>query len=1224
VQLGDLEISALDLTEEEGDELNRLLDELKKTPEFKTALKVKFEKQMAVYAESKKNPTDKVLSVGIIDLDAFLELGLGPEEIAANDTASGIIIEVLKDEIKNEYQKIDIDILAILVKNQQAAERLLAETDVQKMVALRYGTLMITVGFHNLPPETIEELTHERDELLTILSELGLSWPTDDQSIRETLVRADHGYEFDGRIHLPIENQTKCQNAGLWRPEFTDYIFKKRLEEFKNDDFFGSRLSPDVDASAQNEVANYWQKMARACGFDALGTIVKSTKMAGFNEYGSLDDGFFEKGGEFFEMFGKQSWGPSSDDLELGVFYLRNVAQPSSDAIESSNGMFNENGATEKYKNLLMGDIDPIKLLINNLDLFDKVITKADRVYLKLLQDNDFNIGLFLLICQHPEYVSENGIAPELWQDVFRNGTLDLLVANKDLLKGLTVEQQSFLDYYEALDEPMLKEKARQMAIGPDVSLGTIEQLKLYGTLWNRIEQSNSSELRRIADNVLDLLLKSENPIASLDKVEGIFVRNNLPEFAKAFLVFNTLHGITDKKSLENDVGDWGFERISPVLRKSNIPQVIIFRDLMKCALGSNNRSLKGYLGTWRDGELAIDELDSAKDESSLSETKAEQLQRFLDAMDVLYSEMAQADSSESTSDASLKARLERLRQSFGLQDGEKLTNHVMKFFGGTFGFETFQDAIDHMDQQVERADQRGRAAVEQRPDGSYRLKQGLKKGDVLKGLSGPSSGSATRYLYDILQNGSVAQEFLGDASKRDTTPLDIDLGLVGKDTDGKDLKQIIRENMANSYGSVIVAIRADERFVVTRTQESFVANMRGERDTPDLPIPAGSRKKYELFVSTNPIYSDASVEDTIENWAVRGGEHMGIRTGLPSGEIDFVICRDPDEVSKVAMEIAKNGFYIPVVDESEVVVFTPEDYDKLREKISGSAFYETGNFVFSSELAEPQIIADATEIMKDDAEIQAKDQQVQSRIEQILAEFDLLRKISNGSLTPGFELINTGSTGRATNILGDGDFDYSLRLDRAILQNSGLLNQIQQALATELGLAIDGRGNLRASDGSTEKVDITFIQKTNKLVHTSEQEIIDRLENIRGQSPEQYEQVIANIVFAKKLLKQADAYKPRGAATSQGGLGGIGIENWILQNGGSFVAAAREFMVAAEQADGFEKFKRLYKVYDLGQNQLYEMRDNEPFDEFVDGNMNENGYQKMKAALAEFLAKLD
>ena len=114
---------------------------------------------------------------------------------------------------------------------------------------------------------------------------------------------------------------------------------------------------------------------------------------------------------------------------------------------------------------------------------------------------------------------------------------------------------------------------------------------------------------------------------------------------------------------------------------------------------------------------------------------------------------------------------------------------------------------------------------------------------------------------------------------------------------------------------------------------------------------------------------------------------------------------------------------------------------------------------------------------------------------------------------------------------------------------------------------ALTGNGDIRwkkvniAEDKQVD-IDISFGVKTNKVQYSSDECLRDRLSTIKELYPDQYNNVIANIILAKRVLKdpEVNAYKPRRTDSSQGGMGGIGIENWILQNGGSFVQACHSF----------------------------------------------------------------
>ncbi|MBQ9180917.1 hypothetical protein IJ135_02375, partial [Candidatus Saccharibacteria bacterium] len=160
--------------------------------------------------------------------------------------------------------------------------------------------------------------------------------------------------------------------------------------------------------------------------------------------------------------------------------------------------------------------------------------------------------------------------------------------------------------------------------------------------------------------------------------------------------------------------------------------------------------------------------------------------------------------------------------------------------------------------------------------------------------------------------------------------------------------------------------------------------------------------------------------------------------------------------------------------------------------------------------------------------------------------------------------------------------------------------------------------------------IDITFAHKTNKVTYSTDmalKEFYDSMPEDRRQ------EVVANVIFAKKFFKAIEAYKPfRGSMIGQGGLGGVGVENWILQNGGSFVAAAREFMQVAERARSFDEFKSEYAVWDFGENHMIVddskrssfSKTKPKHDNFVMRNMSADGYQKMKSAFATFLATIE
>ena len=153
--------------------------------------------------------------------------------------------------------------------------------------------------------------------------------------------------------------------------------------------------------------------------------------------------------------------------------------------------------------------------------------------------------------------------------------------------------------------------------------------------------------------------------------------------------------------------------------------------------------------------------------------------------------------------------------------------------------------------------------------------------------------------------------------------------------------------------------------------------------------------------------------------------------------------------------------------------------------------------------------------------------------------------------------------------------------------------------------------------------IDITFTEKTDKVSYSTDMALQDRLATIQRNDPEKYKYVVANILLAKQVLKEANVYKPSRSDENQGGLGGVGIENWILQNGGSFIDASESFLAASEDKS-FEEFKQNYQIWDFGENHMPSSTNPYPHDNFVSNNMSEAGYRKMVQTLKEYLKSME
>ena len=903
------------------------------------------------------------------------------------------------------------------------------------------------------------------------------------------------------------------------------------------------------------------------------------------------------------------------------------------------------------------------------------------------------------------EYFDDKGATPALWQYAFKQGDYNLIIGqNRDSLDdlGLNDKQLTTLRAYDTVSDLKNCELTGVLKDYLDHHYDEItpEALAQLPGLLTKLSQSNASEVAKHAAEFAGVLLDGDLVKApeKLAQIEQIFLHNHLPYVGKVYLVFRTMHPSLDLETNFEYAGHFGSDsRISPVLQQAtgdlksgkldqmlNNRDVIILSDLLRASFSSNNRSIREYLDTLKNGQALLDQLNSGElawsafnQPTSLmdKDTKAnyDTLSTFAWHLATIYNSTLpgkehpyqlvhqQADQDINNS---LQTDFANLTSLIKPNSRYTLADRAVRYFAHFIGIKDLADAERYMDDAVKEADARNRKTAEYL---ATTKEPKLQPGDLVKGMGGWSSYGISN-LDNIMQNGATSKEFLGDASWTDTTPLDTDLSIVlAKAIRDGTVSETLKHVFAYTFGGGLWSVLKREN---ANGESSFVVTRSGQDNAREADVVQARKEgKPEAY------YIGFDHPD-----------HYGIRVGFSMSLVSFFIAdntkiknlfdnpsdarSDSTPVSEVTkLEIALNGFYIPVVDrDSEELIFTPDDYDKMRAQMSGLSYYRTGDYQFApdSELELGELTLDKESLSAvsapssssagDDAQGASSGSitipSTTTIIDQLpasMAETDHKREVINqaikqaitnipelnlsykdyldGDLTENIvEMIDTGSTGRQTNAPGSGDFDYLARLDRSILNDPTKKQQITDALLTAFGRENDGsaivNGNLRLKqvsiDGLTEPVDIdiTFAQKTNKVQYPTDVALADRLSNIKNQSETKYQQVLANIIYAKQFLKAAGVYKPRRSPGTKGigGLGGVGIENWVLQHGGSFKQAARDFLTVADSCSNFEDFCAHYPVWDYGEN--HKGIRSKPHDNFVADNMNPEGYERMKEAL--------
>ena len=696
----------------------------------------------------------------------------------------------------------------------------------------------------------------------------------------------------------------------------------------------------------------------------------------------------------------------------------------------------------------------------------------------------------------------------------------------------------------------------------------------------SKVVNSNSSELKNHSKAIVSEIIKSDNPIESFEKIEKIFIKNNLPTVGKAFLTFEILHpNLNGFNFSENSM-------VSPVLKSKSIrgKDTIIFSDLIKASAGSNNRSMREYINNIKKGSNLFEELSSGNvNLNDLDNFSKNILDTFFSHLDVLYNNTLSGKNMPHNINMDLDEKLNFYINNLNINDKENIGDRLVSMFCHFAGYDSIESLENYMDNSIYMADIRNRERVRNN-------ETILNNNDFIKGIGD------IKYLTNILQNGSVAREYLGANAGSDFTPLDTDITMVRQVANK--FSDTISSSFSGDYGPIWLVIKNDDRFIMTRDENGEHIPSRNIKDIMD---------KLEVFST------------------VAGKDTYGIRTGFASSNIDYIVTANND--NRIGVEIAKNGFYIPVVDkETEKVIFTPDDYDNLRSKMQGLSYYGTSEYQVSSNLETDEIDKIASALQQSKEENKRNREAINATLKDGLNKVNLGlknnvdRKLETGTV----ELIDTGSTGRDTNLPGDGDYDFIMRLDREIISDPVKLENVKDALIKQLGIEHKGEvlnGNFRFKKVNIKgidkpiDIDITFIPKTDKLEYSSDEALKDRFNSIKEQSSDKYNLVIANVIEAKKILKEAEVYKKQ-----QGGISGIGIENWVLQNGGSFHDAATSFVEASKDKT-VEEFKVSYAIWDFGENHYADEKGIYKHDNFID-NLTAEGYKKMKQTLTMYLIR--
>ena len=851
-------------------------------------------------------------------------------------------------------------------------------------------------------------------------------------------------------------------------------------------------------------------------------------------------------------------------------------------------------------------------------------------------------------------YVSDRILTDEVIKAAYDNGFWELKNNNRNnedisviiakLRKTIELKHSYF---YQNTDKIIEHIKKRFFDLTED------KIAELY-SLYKRSELTNSEEAYKLRDQIIDGALEQDDPLEVFAKIEKIFEKNNLPLFAKIYKCFETLYPNFNKSTFNFDKNS----RISPDLLNANplekrmaylrrngsdrdIRMQMVFNDLLRISICSADRSLIDYMNNIKVGnDLYLDIVSGKRTFESLTFEEKNILDIFSSHLEALQENKTQSKNM-TLDNLSLPDKIRVLSKEFSPTDRHSLPDRIIRSFAYYAGFDSFESLNNYIIDSYKKAERLGESNAIKRQIFSF------EDGDLLRCIGNIDALEAS------LDIGNVCKEFLGPLkgeSNSDATPLDIDFSLINT---ANGMKKTIYSCISGTptgfgFGNIyLVTDKSNPNIRITRDNNDNI-------DTPYDPM------KLEVFST------EFSSGVGATRWGARTGyslvtdvdyiiykKNFDINSLKPyneDGSVNYVNQTSDvyDDLIRLKMLLAKKGIYKPVYDFTGKLVFTKKEYDTIRSKLDGIYHYKTITeeekaypLADTSLLYFPGIEELVTEMQQDRSKQQEKRKIITDKIKEILVSSlgatqindTILNDLSQGNI----DLLETGSTSRGTNVPGDADYDFMTRVGRNDLNNTAAVIRDLNSLfspQTNISHVNRFRGKDIKLDGIEEPIDIdiSFTQKRDKVDYSTDTCLSDLLRTIEKEYPEQFPLVKANIVYAKKILKAGKAYKSRRSSEAEGGLGGIGVEYWILQNGGSLINAVNSFLAQAVK-DGniipYEEFKDKYQVWDFGKN--HEPREIEigssekivfPYDEFVSCNMSEKGYLKMTNILLEFKKK--
>lgn len=758
-----------------------------------------------------------------------------------------------------------------------------------------------------------------------------------------------------------------------------------------------------------------------------------------------------------------------------------------------------------------------------------------------------------------------------------------------------------YLKYLVEICNTNYDESKKSLMIEKIVSL-KFEEADKYLKIFQVFDDSISMDIQRIKNELIDEILKNDDPQKIAEQINNIFEKNSLPLTWKIFKVFELLY---PKEKFKNTLQSHWSPILHQYLSDEKNVYSLIYKDLMNIAIKSWDRSLRDYLETFIESESILRKFEWVIAEEwfdkenefclkwKLTEEEQAKLLYLFRRISVLYNRYFWKEINEwntiedkkywesIVADNQLVEFYDKIKKWFNLKEWRSIYGRLQTLLHVNWlNYHSAEEVLEEMSRSKKQAHERWLELY----NNSNWWKIKFPKQAFLKWV--------TEHAFSkIINRWVTCREYLWwwddwKAAWSDATPFDIDWIYVDSPTKW------------TSYWNI--------NLVIDTTKSSIY-------DTKKQWIKWYTEEKYELFETYG--------------WSL---SHYWIRTGIPMTEVDYIIYHwnfAEKKFEDMCYEIVRNGYYIPITDEEWNVKFTPEMYHKIRKWFNYMEYYDwfdielkDWKYVFKESDNKVHRDLDDSELWKLISEnspsngkysgFARENKELATNtiewIRRILEEKCWIKFNSkyDSSIT-GAQLHDSWSTWRWTDIpTKDVDLDFTLLLDakdyekvdeiRKIIHEEIWTKKNSDHWVVEWWNQIKSKiNNIWKSEERPDWVplDLLILKKSQVIDYSSSDAMKEKLNYITS-NPETWakdlDRVRTNVIIMKKLLKAKWCYKK-----PEWWIAWIWVENRITQNHWSFVEALESFEQVAYWGEYKEwinpiplsEFQMHYPMYDAWEN---------------------------------------